>query len=551
MRPAHAESHRDAPGPGRLRTPQALLRSIRDGVGALSGWRRLLAACVAGAVSVIAFAPLHLSPVLFLSLPLLVWLIDASAGPRAAGAAGWWFGFGFHFFGLFWIGEAFLVEAEVFAWLLPFAVTLMPAGLALFFAAACAVSRAVWPSGVARILVLALALAGAEFLRGHILTGFPWNLLGYALAHPLPLMQAASLVGVYGLTLWVVPVFAAPLVLMSDHAPGDHKSRRRALGLVALTTLLPLVSAFSYGALRLARQPAPVVEGVRLRIVQPSIPQREKWQRDKQRRNFQLHLDLSRTSSEGRVDDMADITHVIWPEAAMPFLPLESPQALVEIGALLPARSYLLTGALRMETSNGGRAYNSFMAFGFGGGLAALYDKIHLVPFGEYLPFQSALEAIGLRQLTNMRGGFSSGAQPRPLLAIPGLPPVAALVCYEAIFPREVVQGRLRPGVFVNVTNDGWFGTLTGPYQHLHQARLRAVEQGVPLVRAANNGVSAVIDAEGRVGASLGLDVRGVIDAALPSAREPTLYAKAGDALFFLTAALFVVLAGVAARLRL
>lgn len=560
MRPLEERVPDDATRAAGSRRLLTALHATRRGIAGLSGVRRMLAAFAAGAASVLAFAPFYASPVLFLTLPVLVWVIDASSGARSAATAGWWFGFGFFFAGLFWIGEAFLVEAEVFAWLLPFAVTLMPAGLALFFAAACAAARMFWPEGVARLLVLAVALTAAEWLRGHMLTGFPWNLLGYALAYPLPLLQVASVIGVYGLTLWVVPVFASPLVMLADAEAGTAAARRSALALIALTTALPLLAALSYGSLRLARPPAPAVEGVKLRIVQPSIPQREKWQRDKQRRNFQLHLDLSRTSANDRVDDLAGITHVIWPEAAMPFLPLETPQALSEIGALLPPRTYLLTGALRLEAAQADapgqtdpdrrRAFNSFMAFGFAGGLAALYDKIHLVPFGEYLPFQQTLEAIGLQQLTRMRGGFSSGETPRPLLSIPGLPPVAALVCYEAIFPREVVQGRLRPGVFINVTNDGWFGTLTGPYQHLHQARVRAVEQGVPLVRAANNGVSAVIDTEGRIVAALGLNVQGVIESFLPGAREATVYARAGDAWLFLNLAVFVLAAGAAARWR-
>jgi apolipoprotein N-acyltransferase len=518
---------------------------------------------------VLALAPFHAAPVLLLTLPVLVWLIDASTDETTDGSAraawratlvGWWFGFGYFFAGLFWIGEAFLVEAEIFAWLLPFAVTLLPAGLALFYAAACGVARLIWQPGVGRLLVLAVALAAAEWLRGFLLTGFPWNTLGYALAYPLPLLQTASLFGVYGLTVWVVPVFATPLVALADVAGCEPSQHRRALAAIAAMTLMPVVGALSYGTLRLIRQPASAVEGVSLRIVQPSIPQREKWQRDKQGRNFQLHLDLSRTSAQGRVDDLAGVTHVIWPEAAMPFLPLDTPEATDAIARLLPSGAYLLTGALRLEAQSAGepaatrperrRAYNSFMVFGYGGGLAALYDKIHLVPFGEYLPFQQTLEAMGLQQLTRLRGGFTAGAVPRPLLQVAGLPPVAALVCYEAIFPREVIQASGRPGVFINVTNDGWFGTMTGPYQHLHQARVRAVEQGIPLVRAANNGVSAVIDAEGRILASLDLDARGVLDSPLPKARAATLYARLGDWTLLATGLLCIAIALILRRLR-
>ena len=185
--------------------------------------------------------------------------------------------------------------------------------------------------------------------------------------------------------------------------------------------------------------------------------------------------------------------------------------------------------------------------FGEGGSLVALYDKVHLVPFGEYLPLQTLLEAIGLQQLSRMRGGFDSGARPRPLLHVPRLPPAGPLICYEVVFPAAIVQGAERPGLLINVTNDGWFGNTTGPQQHFHQSRVRAVEEGLPLVRAANNGVSAAFDGNGRVLASLPLNARGVIDITLPEAAAPTLYAHFGDTLFLL---LWIAGAGVAATWR-
>jgi apolipoprotein N-acyltransferase len=222
----------------------------------------------------------------------------------------------------------------------------------------------------------------------------------------------------------------------------------------------------------------------------------------------------------------------------MPFLPLQHPEALAAIGQMLMPGAVLITGALRVEPAAPGSekplfVYNSMLVFNDAGALASVYDKIHLVPFGEYLPMQRLLEAIGLRQLTRMRGGFDAGKTPRPLLHVPGLPPALPLICYEAIFPAAIVQGPERPGFLLNVTNDGWFGNTTGPRQHFHQARVRAVEEGLPLVRAANNGISAVVDAYGRIRAYLGVDARGVIDAALPSALAPPVYATLGDAAFF------------------
>lgn len=550
----------------------AMVGGLRARALHASPLQRVLLSFGAGAISVLALAPFFLWPVLFLTLPLLVWLIDAAGDEspqdaakrsrsrvlRRAGLTGWLFGFGYFVFGLFWVGEAFLVEAEKFAWLLPFAVTLLPAGLALFFAAAAAVARRFWGGGLARVVMLAVALFFAEWLRGHILTGLPWNVLGYALTPPGVLMQSASLLGIYGLTLVAVIVAAAPLVALADAAGSTSPFRiRRAFG-GALLSFAILGALAGFGAWRLAGATEATVPGVRLRIVQPSVPQREKWQQAKQREIFDLHLDLSRRDPAGRIDDLAGITHVVWPEAAMPFLPLDSPDALGEIGAMLPDGAFLITGALRAERPvndsvlHGAAAavrpaiYNSLIVLNGGGGLHAVYDKIHLVPFGEYLPMQGLLEAIGLQQLTRLRGGFAAGRSPRPLLDVPGLPPLLGLVCYEAIFPGAVVQGSERPALIVNVTNDGWFGRTTGPQQHFHAARVRAVEEGVPIVRAANNGVSALIDPYGRVRGQLDIDVRGTSDSLLPVAIEAPPYARFGDAASFLLAAcvlaaLFVV----------
>jgi apolipoprotein N-acyltransferase len=500
-------------------------------------------------------APFFLSPVLFVTFPILVWLIDGSNGAtqrarflKAAGT-GWWFGFGYFLLSLFWIGEAFLVEAEKFAWLMPFAVLMLPAGLALFTGAAAGIARLLWSPGFARVLVLAVALGVAEWLRGHILTGFPWNVLGYALTSPLPLMQSASVLGIYGLTLLCVAVFGGPLVIVAE--AGDGRSGT-ALRNALLLALAPLTILYAWGSWRLSDGSAPMLDGVKMRIVQASIPQRDKWRPEKQREIFEDQIALSLHDPSGKKDDLAGITHLVWPEAAMPFLPLEHPEALAAIGGFLPSGTKFLSGALRIkqaavpERAGIREGYNSLMVFGDGGELEQTYDKIHLVPFGEYLPMQKLLESIGLEQLTRWRGGFSTGTTPRPLLTVAGLPPVGALICYEAIFPAAIVQGQDRPGLLINVTNDGWFGDTTGPRQHFHQTRVRAVEEGLPIVRAANNGVSAVIDAKGRVLEQLMLNARGVLDSGIPKSIGATVYAKLGDYTF---AALAFVFLGVAAVL--
>lgn len=555
---------------GGLVSGAAHLRRVSRRIARLRGWKRFGVAAAAGGLSVLALAPVFAWPVLFFTLPVLVWLLDG-AGPSLRGRRsdqggdgalsrwwwprldrnaawraakdGWSFAFGYFFFGLFWIGEAFLVEAEIFGVLLPFAITVMPGGLALFWGVATAAASLAWSRSATRIIVLAVALSVAEFARGHLFTGFPWNVLGYALTSPLTFMQSAGLLGLDTLSALCVIVFSAPIILFSGPSPvGLSIARRAAVGLAIAG--LPLAGLYAYGTVKLSEPPPPSIAGAKVRIVQPSTPQRDKWLSEKQSDIFNAHLRLSRSNPEGRRDDMADISHVIWPEAAMPFLPLSSPRALKMIADLLPPGTQLLSGALRVTQTSEDvdlynqapgkrRAYNSLMVFDADGGLSRLYDKIHLVPFGEYLPFQETLEAIGLQQLTRVRGGFTAGPPPRRLLQVDGLPPIAPLICYEAIFPGELFDGDERPGLLLNVTNDGWFGVISGPYQHFHQSRVRAVEEGIPLIRASNNGVSAIIGPRGRVIASLSLNKMGTIDAAVPQVVSPPLYARLRDLIFF------------------
>jgi apolipoprotein N-acyltransferase len=383
-------------------------------------------ALIAGALSALAMAPFFLWPVLWLTLPALVWLIDgaawrASHGQRmrwhtrpavAAAEIGWWWGFGYFLAGLYWIGEAFLVEAEVFAALMPVAVVLMPAGLALFYGAACALAASFWKAGAWRAVALALSLSAAEWLRGHVLSGFPWNVLGYALTYPLPLMQSVAVLGIYGLTLLAVLIFALPPVLWNEPALRLRRARAAALAVA----VLPLALLVGLGYARLALAAADTVPGVKIRIVQPSVPQREKWRREHQARFFQDHLDLSARDPQGKADALAGITHVIWPEAAMPFPALDTPEALAAIGDLLPEGTVLIAGAIRVERmSPDGRGpyrfFNSLLVLGRRGVLLALYDKIYLVPFGEFLPCAGCL---GPRPA---RGGFQERLRLRPLAA--------------------------------------------------------------------------------------------------------------------------------------
>ncbi|HRK18573.1 MAG TPA: apolipoprotein N-acyltransferase [Hyphomicrobiaceae bacterium] len=538
-------------------------------VQSLQGWRRRLFLAFAGALSVLSLAPFHVWPILWITLPVLYFAVtrDPGAVPKTrrvfrwqnssigrAAEAGWWFGFGYHVVGLVWIAEAFLVEAEVFAWLIPVAVTGLPAGLAVFFALVGLVTSSVQDSGVlTRVLVFSLSLAGAEWLRGHILTGLPWNIIGYALTAPDALMQSAGLVGIYGLTLIAAIVFVWPWAAALDggkaHAR-DHWQRGR---VAVFSSALLLLLLHGYGWVRLGSAGtahAAATSAVTVRVVQPSVPQREKWRPEHQRTIFDLHKSLSLgASADAAVAQKAKLELIVWPEAAMPFFPLDQPVALQELGDLLDERQVLISGALRRERAlrpgERDRVFNSLLAFGHGepAQLIGSYDKIHLVPFGEYLPFQRALEWVGLEQLTRLRGGFASAPWPRPALSIHGLGLVVPLICYEAIFPAAIYAGSVRPRLLLNVTNDGWFGDTIGPRQHFHQARVRSVEEGLPMIRAANNGISAVTDGLGRVRARLGMNERGAFAVELPNESYATPYSKYGDKIFF---AMFMVLSLVA-----
>ncbi|MEC9343695.1 MAG: apolipoprotein N-acyltransferase [Pseudomonadota bacterium] len=521
----------------------------------LWGWRRVLAALVAGALSALAMPPFHFFPVLFVTLPVLVWLVDATAADPPAGvlarfrrgfATGWFFGFGYFLAGLWWLGNAFLVEADQYAWMLPIALTVLPALLAVFWGAATGIAVLAWREGWPRILLLSALLALGEYLRGMLFTGFPWNTIGYA-AMPAPVaMQTASLIGLYGVTVLSLPVFGLLALRPLPERGG------RSAGLFALVVLLLAAVHLGYGAWRLHAVPAEFREGVVLRIVQPSIDQAEKWSPEMEARNFNLLLELSALPpAEGGTVSKADEpaprpvpSHIIWPESAFPFVLTERPDALSALDRLLPEGTMLIAGAMRVEpTRDGGkwgRVFNSIYTIDAGGGIGGAADKVHLVPFGEYLPLRELAESLGIRQLTHLEGGFEPGAAHRLLEAGPAgsfLP----LICYEIIFPGVTRAQVARPDFIVNVTNDAWYGLTPGPYQHWHQAVVRGVEEGLPVVRAANNGISSVTDAAGRTRAFIALGRRGVLDARLPLPVPATLYTRMGEMFFHVFCVVFLI----------
>ncbi|MGX1167714.1 apolipoprotein N-acyltransferase [Bradyrhizobium sp. USDA 372] len=526
-------------------SPSQRLRQIALAIILTWGWQRAIVAMAAGALSVLALAPFNLFPVLFVTFPVLVWLIDGAGAGRyggvpAAALTGYWFGLGYFVPGLYWIGYAFFVEADIFAWLTPFAVLGLPAYLAIFTAIGFALARLLWSKNATRVLALAASLTISEWLRGHALTGFPWNAFGYALSEPLPLAQTASLIGLWGMTFLTVAIFASPATLI------DRTPDRRLQWRVPAAALALLVVMSIFGAIRLALHPTTMVVGAKLRLMQPNLQQDAKFNYAAKPEVMKKYLALSDRASGPQSTGVRDATILIWPESAFPFFLTREADAMAQIADLLPKGTVLITGSVRAPDLPRGtpitRAYNSIYVIDHDGSVLAVYDKLHLVPFGEFLPYQSLMEKLGFEQLTRVRGGFIPGTV-RHALPVAGAPPALPLICYEAIFPDEVAARNERPGWIVNLTNDGWFGISTGPYQHLEQSRMRAIELGLPLVRSANTGISAVIDPVGRTVASLGLGIEGILDANLPTAIPPTVYARVGDVPAAMLVAVAVLLA--------
>ncbi len=499
----------DAPGVWRHLPVDA----VASWCASAQGWRRYAAAAVLGTVATLALPPVYLFPLLHVAFAGLVWMLPAGLRRRTAFFTGWWFGMGYFVFSLYWIGFAPITFSLDLIWILPFAVVGLPIILAVFHGAATLLAS-LWGAGhLRRALVLALAWGATEWLRGEMFTGFPWNLAGYGWLASDALAQSASLFGMYGVTLLAVTAAG----LTAGIAGGPARRRWVALGLAAA---IPAV-AWAGGAVRVAAAPAPednFVPGVGLRLVQANIPQREKWDRRLIRRNIDLHLSLS-------IADRPDwITHVVWPETAATVDLTSSAEARRAVARIVPRDGLLLTGTLRRARAPN-RVWNSMVAVDGFGNITAVFDKFHLVPFGEYMPLRGILP---FDKVTPGTLDFSSGPGPQTL-DLKGLPPVSPLICYEAVFPGETVDAGDRPTWLLNLTNDAWYGETAGPHQHLAITRARAIEEGIPLVRSANTGISAVFDSYGREVARIGLGEQGVLDTGLPEATNSTLYARFGD----------------------
>ncbi|MEM9631431.1 MAG: apolipoprotein N-acyltransferase [Pseudomonadota bacterium] len=493
------------------------------------GWQRRLLCVLCGVVTAFALPPYGLAPLLLLTFPCLVWMLDGALETgtgrkfnrvRTGFAIGWLFGFGYFLSGLWWIGSAFLVEADRYAWVMPFAVLAMPVGLALFTGVGTAIAGLFWSDRFHRILLLAASLTLADWVRGHVLTGFPWNAFGYAIADYLWLAQSASLVGIYGLTFLVVAISSAPAVLADSKPLGER------MGVVGLAVVF-LVLMAAFGSYRLLNKPT-LFADLDIRIVQPSIDQKDKWRPELRDEIFQTYLDMTEAPLGGDAR-VGQPRLVVWPESAVPFLLTQEPGALFRVARALGENTELVTGANRAEVSADGYDYfNSVYVIENDGAVQGIYDKVRLVPFGEYVPLQELLEVTGISSIAGPFAGFEAGYQRRVLETSGGFG-FLPLICYEAIFPGAASAASDRPAFLLNVTNDAWFGRTPGPHQHFAQSRFRAIETGIPLIRAANTGISAIVDGTGSVVAKLDIFEKGIIDGKLPQRSVKTLYGTTGD----------------------
>ena len=488
-----------------------LLNSVRQRRDALNITALTILTLVLGAISGLALPPFDAWWIFAITIPLLLLLIE-TVSLRRAFWLGWLFGFGYFVAVLQWIGYAFFVNAAD-VWMMPFAVGGLCAFLALYWGAGAVFTRLMCSRGFSIHLAAPICFSAMEYLRGILLTGFPWGVPGQAVDGMGAVSQFANVVGMNGLTLLIFLWSGMPLMF----AKGQRA--------VAVLILASLPAVWAWGTWRLAQNPTQFVEGVNLRIVQPNLSEDDQWRHDNARKIFDELLSRSAAPSQNG----KDITHIIWPESVVPFLLDESPEGLAAVGNMLGEKKILLTGAVRRAApSNDAEYFTSVLVIDGTAKVLSHYDKAHLVPGGEFLPFSGVLEPLGFRRLVDFPEGFRAGVGAQSL-RVPGAGLVGAQICYEAIFPAEAVKAGNRPDWLVNVTNDGWFGNSTGPYQHVAQFRLRVIEQGLAGARSANTGISAVFDSFGRVIVQSKMEIAEVFDSPLPKSIAKGLYASFGD----------------------
>lgn len=483
------------------------------------GWRRFLLLVLAGAVAGLSIPPLFVVPTLFVSFPVLVWCLDGAERGRSwrmlfgpAFTIGFAFGWGYFTVAFHWLGAAFFVDGGVMLVIMPFAILALAAMIAFFWGLAAALAHLFWSHGAWRIVTLATFLTIAEWARGHVLTGFPFDLLGYALTPTDEMMQITSVIGIYGLTLVTALLAMTPALIW----PADNRSLSRRLFPLFLA-LFVIAAQLGYGYNRLAGTVSTERIDITMRLVQPMVYEHADWGNADPVALIDRLLMLSDMHMDPSDQGLADITHLVWPESSLPFFLSTYPDALARIARLLPETTTLLAGAPRQQydpstSQPSGPPYNALLAIDTVGEVIASYDKAHLVPFGEFLPFGEFFSKLGIKQFVPGAEGWGHGDARRRLMSLPNTPAFLALICYEILFSGDL--GDTAGAQFIlNITNDAWFDHSIGPAQHAHHARVRAVEEGMSLVRVANTGLTFVTDPLGRVTAELAPLQMSVLDA--------------------------------------
>lgn len=491
-------------------------------LASLAGWRRNLLLFLAGALGVLTLPPFFVFILIIPSYATLFWLASHAPSARRAFADGWFWGWGYFMFGLYWFCVALLTDPEKFAWLIPFALFGLTAVIALYCAVACWLFYKLPLRGLSQLFAFSVVWLVVEYARGHLFTGFPWNLAGYSFAFSDTSIQLASLVGAYGLTWFAVFLGSSVCALLME-----GPLRRRAVGFV-LGAWGMFAIGLLWGHARIqAADASPVIrqndKPVVIRMVQANIQQHHKWDPKLQMEGLREYARLSHAPGFEKV------THIVWPETAVPYVVEKNGPLTNLLSSVAAPDKILITGALRAQGKDDDfRLWNSILVIDPKGDVVSHYDKRRLVPFGEFLPLRGLIPdwlqtPVGMRDFSR---GEEAGA-----VDWPGLPPaVSPLICYEAIFPELAADSKKQPSLLMNVTNDAWFGGSIGPHQHFHMARMRAVEQGVPLIRVANTGISAFIDAYGRVNNMISLNKKGTTDFVLQKSQLPvTTYSNSRE----------------------
>lgn len=485
---------------------------------------RWLLCIAAGLLLALTQAPLQYYALLPVGIGGLFLLWRKTASAKAAFLCGWLGGLGYFAGSMYWIAEPFLVDVATFGWLIPIAVPLFAGGLALFWGAGFALAKRMSGSGAAAPVMLAACWMLFEALRGVVFTGFPWGLPGYALVD-VPPIQLAAMIGITGVTLLTLLVGC----LAGAAAVGTASLKARAA--FAGAAVILTAGAWGIGQARLDVELPPRSEPLMVGMVQPNVDQALKWKPELRNIHFNDLIEKTRAlSAQG-----AQV--VIWPEAATPFPIAEMADVREMIAAALRPGAVVLAGGIRVDGRGTPetQVFNSVLAVDSNAQVIAQYDKQHLVPFGEYVPFENLVSKFGIRSMITLPGGFTAGAKEDRIINIPNVPPFVSMICYEAIFPSEILEKHAQVDWLVHITNDAWFGKIAGPQQHLTQARVRAIERGVPLARAANTGISAMLDSRGTVIDSLRLNTSGVLLSPLPPAHGDTWYGDFEETIFIFT----------------